>query len=584
MPETEEQGDNQEMQELDDDQELLPATSEVDDDQNLLPEKRDIGDVNLLEGFDDFSNMDYESPLPKYVLDDGIPKDAPDPSDLIDFDRQLLDTNVPSFEQQDDDDVWRQVVADIDNVEDDDEWQEEFLRSHRSYPKAAPTRAKKAPTPPGFEYWRAPAPSTKFKPMPYAKSKHAPKGQKPADFDPRQPPAVFKLMPDFPGKYPPKAKPKKPEASPKLWVMSEMQNPETHEEEVQVATTPLESDAAEFRSSFCVQERNLPQLFLLGAQKAATSSLAVDLLHAGVHTMGKHGEKEAHFFDRWANSTNLDIEDVPKLRRGFLQELPSCTTDENVVADFTPSNLRSVPLPEGTTPTGSHWGMWWNMQAPEDLTKATGIEMDLPTMIHRLYGHVLSRKLVFVVMLREPLSRMQSAWYHAAQPYSHWLQCRDCAAKSFQNALKTTLARAQGKLGGPPKVDDWLWASMYGRQLKHWLTLYDPVQFYVIAYKDYVRGSGQMVCNEIAEKMGRTLHCNKIAHGAAPASNVHEHPSLSEDCPNELYSIFMSVIHMENFRLFKVLAKAMRRGTTLANFNETQRNDKGVKLWLERGW
>jgi len=352
--------------------------------------------------------------------------------------------------------------------------------------------------------------------------------------------------------------------------------------------TPLEPfpalDLTAVDSSFCVEGHKLPQLYLLGAQKAATSSLAVDLLRAGVRSMGKHGEKEAHFFDRWVNSTVKDLSQLPTLRRNFFQELAACNESDSVIADFTPSNLRSIPLPEGSTPTGSHWGMWWIMQTGKTLSEATGLEMDLPTMLHRLYGHALSRRLVFVVMLREPLSRMQSAWYHAAQPYSHWLQCRDCAAKTFQNALRTTLVRAQGGMGGRPKIDDWLWASMYGRQLKHWLTLFDPWQFYVLPYKDYVHGAGQEVCFQLAAMLGHDLRCNRVAVGTAPASNVHEHPPLSDDCPLDLYHEFMKVIHNENFKLFKVLAKALRRGATLANYNETLRTDKGVRKWLERSW
>jgi len=333
----------------------------------------------------------------------------------------------------------------------------------------------------------------------------------------------------------------------------------------------------------CVEDKVLPQLFLLGAQKCATTSLALDLMQAGVtvYNVSTGGDKEAHFFDKWPKLAQSD-NNISKQREEWLLQMPTCSKSPgSIIADFTPSNLRSVPLPAGTRPTGSHWGLWFLHHSDTELLASDGREMDLPRTLRHFYNHKVSRKLVFVVMLREPLSRMQSAWYHAAQPYSHWRQCRDCKGDTFAKALNATLHKSMAPI---PFYDDWLWTSMYGRHLEHWMYHFAPNQFYIIPYRQYTHGNKSAICRGIATRLSPGLKCSEIDTKEAALSNSHEHPALQDDCPSEVRKLFHKRMKPEKQLLLQVLALANEDGAALANYFGATGALLPIHSWLRNWW
>merc|ERR1719183_2248505 len=103
-----------------------------------------------------------------------------------------------------------------------------------------------------------------------------------------------------------------------------------------------------------------------------------------------------------------------------------------MLGDFNIRNLAAVPLPEG--------------YSDESLTFCTCNENpmdhglndwqhDVPPNLVEAYGPELTSKVTFVVMIREPLSRMQSAWYHAEyENFKNYWGFTDCCTKSFGEA------------------------------------------------------------------------------------------------------------------------------------------------------
>jgi len=246
------------------------------------------------------------------------------------------------------------------------------------------------------------------------------------------------------------------------------------------------------------------------------------------------------------------------------------------LADFTPSNLRSVPLPSGTKPTGSHWGLWF-LKRGEQSQYASGHEMDLPARLRSMYGDTW-RSLFFIIMLRHPLDRMQSTWYHASQPYSRWVQCRDCKAQSFREALSATMQRAKNYV-----YDDWLWTSMYARQIEAWLKHFEAKQLYVIPMKQYVKGDRIGICNDMSSRLSFPLDCRVLDGQVVSHSNTHEHIRVEDDAPPELQAEFNSFMSAENSRLSRLIAEARAGGAGLAGYTGDG-SESDIEEWLQTWW
>lgn len=336
-------------------------------------------------------------------------------------------------------------------------------------------------------------------------------------------------------------------------------------------------------TNVCKRGRLLPEFYLLGAQKSATSSLALDLIRLGVkpYNVTHSGDKEVHFFDGWGRPMNTE-EGFTGLEASWLDTLPPCDvrSRRQVIADYTPSNLRTVILPAGTNPTGSHWGMWYQTKNEKERMAVGPSAMNLPQTISRLYAEQ-AKRITFVVMLREPLARMQSAWYHSAK--MNWRVCRDCRAPSFQKALVATMGRMRQQ---PPRLDDWLWGSMYSLHLEQWMAHFPPNQFFVIPFKAYVGGNKKNICQKLSWRLDFKMNCGSLRN--AVAANSHEHPVLEDDLPGALRHQFHELMHTEVTKLMQVLAWAYTQGTGLSGFETTKSPDEVMGLdvwdWIKTQW
>eukprot|EP00928_Gymnodinium_smaydae_P009271 TRINITY_DN13433_c0_g2_i5.p1 TRINITY_DN13433_c0_g2~~TRINITY_DN13433_c0_g2_i5.p1 ORF type:complete len:225 (-),score=14.74 TRINITY_DN13433_c0_g2_i5:215-889(-) len=176
----------------------------------------------------------------------------------------------------------------------------------------------------------------------------------------------------------------------------------------------------------CREGRWLPELFVIGSQKAATSSLAHDLISFGVKPLNLHASedesrecyekggdgcthKEFHFFDtRFERlfEERKSVEDVSNFWSAFLDQLPACPTsalaDVGLLADLTPDYAPLVPMPDNQSPSGWAYGRCVHCFS----------EVNLPKLLAGMYGHQ-AKNLKFAVTLRSPIARMQSAWYRA---------------------------------------------------------------------------------------------------------------------------------------------------------------------------
>lgn len=321
----------------------------------------------------------------------------------------------------------------------------------------------------------------------------------------------------------------------------------------------------------CAEGHLLPQVYLLGAMKSATSSVAADLQASGIHAAiqpGLAAHKEFHFFGKRFPKNKIISE-----RERWLSKLPACPEvqdDQNTpqfLADFTPQ-MQTVPLPNGWQPLGN------------DVGRGAPAEFSLPKVLREFHGEDGSRSLSFVAILRDPLSRMQSAW-HAAQQCQAKCICPFCRHPTFQRSLRVQMQNLKSPI---PKVSDWLWASLYGRLLEQWLQSFEPRQLVVMPLSVYKKNGVGALCDSLAERGRFPLSCV----GEPPKRGTHyfrnHHPSLDEDIGDQVRASFDSWIEPENVHLSEVLAKAHQNGAALVGYNGPVGDAVSVLSWLKSNW
>jgi len=303
--------------------------------------------------------------------------------------------------------------------------------------------------------------------------------------------------------------------------------------------------------NLCAGGKFLPELYVLGAQKSATTSLALDLVRAGVESAAGD-QKELRFFD----------DGLRQVRSMWLRQLPVCPASEirRVLADFSPRNLAHTQMPVGWKPS----------------TEGQK-QVDVPALLSSFYGPQASRRLNFVVMLREPLSRMRSAWHHSHQLGLKW---DGAAGPSFSKDLSFSLQEA---LHG--KYTNWLWRSMYSRHIESFLDHFEPRQFVIVPFLQYMQINRQGVACSLSKRLRYPNICEQaVPHAEAPHANSRTYPALENDVPQQIRLEFEHFIAAENGRLVQLLARTQRQGAELANYHDRMGDDHAIKSWLEAAW
>lgn len=359
--------------------------------------------------------------------------------------------------------------------------------------------------------------------------------------------------------------------------------------------------------NLCVGGRLLPELYVLGAAKAATTSLAADLLGTGMEVAERDCRsrrdpcngwvnttrlsahvKEFHFFDFAMDWLDASDEAMARQRNKWLSTLPRCDARQGqagtrrVMADFTPDNLRLVPLPVGVEPDGYFQGTFreWQMKRGAVARAANPErEINLPLALRSVFYKESFNRLNMVVMLREPAERMQSHWYCCICPDG---DCRRSPYGSFSNDMREVLVTAQSS---PAVINDWLWYSLYGKHLEEWLTHFDPEQFVFVPYREYVLGDKDRLCKELSRRLRFAMDCESDKAEATWIGRKDAHPRVKDDLHPSVYKAFQDFIEPENKRLVQLLAWSHTRGASLVNFDTVVYGDKdAVHEWLEKGW
>eukprot|EP00421_Protoceratium_reticulatum_P026217 CAMPEP_0168464996 /NCGR_PEP_ID=MMETSP0228-20121227/55877_1 /TAXON_ID=133427 /ORGANISM="Protoceratium reticulatum, Strain CCCM 535 (=CCMP 1889)" /LENGTH=328 /DNA_ID=CAMNT_0008480537 /DNA_START=30 /DNA_END=1017 /DNA_ORIENTATION=+ len=305
---------------------------------------------------------------------------------------------------------------------------------------------------------------------------------------------------------------------------------------------------------FLIEGRLVPEVYLLGAAKSGTSSLASDLRWAGIASNAGLA-KEFHFFDELARTHDEPQKaSLTQEERALWYALhPSCFQDKPLVlADYTPDNLMMTPLPD-TFRLDKLWAG------------------DVPSMLSGLYGKK-ANKLTMLVLMREPLARYQSGWY-----WGHRENPNQTAPGAFAAGLREGLDGAKhGKV-----YTHRLWAGMYARHLESFLRFFRPDQFVIVPFKAYTQENAKdEVMTFLSLRLGIPLRFTREV-----SREIHmPHPTVEEDLPQEIISEFQQFMEPENERLFELLTSMANQSAFLANYHDPEVSVAGVKEWLTGGW
>jgi len=294
--------------------------------------------------------------------------------------------------------------------------------------------------------------------------------------------------------------------------------------------------------NLCVDDKFMTQFYVLGAPKAGTTSVSMDTACGGMQLAG--GMKEMNF---WRRSYLVEYRyNQTQMRARWLEMMPTCPTDQRrVMTENSPAYLSQVPKP-GDPPS----------------------TMSLPPVMRSVYGDAASKRLVFAVMIREPLSRVHSHWHYSGPTrLSNY-------TGSFQKEVEAYLADPSDF-----RMETRVWYSQYGAQLDQWLGSFGPEQFLVIPYKAYA-SNGTVVCEELAKRLQFKIGCSaETAHG----KEVH-HAALEEETTLELRQRFQNFMADDKLLLVNLLAKGQPLGMGLPKYWGPRGSPQHIDEWLARWW
>jgi len=281
-----------------------------------------------------------------------------------------------------------------------------------------------------------------------------------------------------------------------------------------------------------------PTFYLIGAQKAGTSTFARDLGHSKqiVKPWVLKGEREYYFKELHAYGEDGNYE---MGKQHWLNHFPKC------------HNLDKA----------THFVAW-------DCTPNYLTWPQVPSQIRDRYGED-SWRLQFAVMLREPIARMHSAYYHFL---SHGNQT------GFDRYLDNLLDAPEEKL---------MWYNtpftygLYATYLQRWFEQFDSSQFFILPYHLYT--SSKESAQEVLERVMHKLHVKgSEAHGGKV--NSHNHIKLEKDVKPEKLNRLREMTYRRGGDPAKIAEVLSRSKAELYGFQGERHDKEAILQWLTKNW
>lgn len=348
----------------------------------------------------------------------------------------------------------------------------------------------------------------------------------------------------------------------------------------------------------------LPRLYLLGQQKSGTTTMATAFFQAGVVPMVEY------------RSTG----NVP----GYLRTMRDNHSRTHLAGNVKESNLLAgVSSPTCLMPTCLKFAQrkWerkfanftecarrWRDTLLADLSTDNFVHGYRALTLRSFYGMPAAKRLIFVVIMREPLQRFQSGFYWNYGPEFFGLPAD--RGHAHNRTLRAELAMLRAEL--PPSYEDveWLWPrlvhfrrldpwvrSMYALNWRPWLAQFRPSQFVALPMRWALADVGRAT-QLVAERFGVALH--RQAHilgngarrvgisGESDRLNPHAHPTITEDGEADAHNLedmrwLATTFFVPDTRaLARMFARAVPDGLTLGGARGSSEDD--VLRCLSENW
>lgn len=335
--------------------------------------------------------------------------------------------------------------------------------------------------------------------------------------------------------------------------------------------------------SYCIEGKLAPLLYVPGVAKAGTSSTFYLFNQSGISvSCPSLAHKECQIFTASPKSVEYhaqtSFENKKKVWLGVLEDCPAAGV-KKVVGDYTAVYLNAVPPPAGLTLKGIVWG-----PLSEEAVQL-GQEINVPRDMSIMHGD-RAKDLTLVVTLREPLARMQSAWYMAQKMLFTGMSA--LAAPTFSKALDITAKQYFEQ----SIAQDILWMSMYALHFKVWLQYFEAKQF-IIYPQDYLNEPSKMteMCTAAMGRLGLPVgDCGSFGiaqeqeqEEASARRNVGSHPPLSEEPAAALAPFNDTIFPPLNAQFFEILGSMHASGATLVGYTGPG-DAASLEAWLTADW
>jgi len=348
----------------------------------------------------------------------------------------------------------------------------------------------------------------------------------------------------------------------------------------------------------------LPRLYLLGQQKSGTTTMATAFFQAGAVPMVDY----------------RPYGNVP----GYLRTVRDNHSRAHLAGNVKESNLlASVSGPTCLSPTclkfaqrrwerkfGNFTGcarQWRDTLLADFSTDNLPHGYRAPTL-RSFYGMPAAKRLIFVVIMREPLQRFQSGFYWTYGPEHFGLPPHRGHAHNRTMRAELEMLRAELPPNYAHAVTRWprlvrfrpldAWArSMYALNWKPWLWEFQASQFVALPMRWALEDVGRAT-RLVAERFGVALHPQPHilgggARGAGIAGegdrlNPHAHPTVAEDSKADAQTreglrwLATTFFAPDTRELARMFASTIPDGLTLGGVRGSSEDD--VLRCLNENW
>lgn len=304
--------------------------------------------------------------------------------------------------------------------------------------------------------------------------------------------------------------------------------------------------------NLCMRKRLAPQFFLLGVPKAGAARFFEGFTSSPGVVNYRPGDEEPewHTKEPWVFADGFDVNAMDQ----WLGHYPECDQSKRLVAiDCTP-------------------GYFGNRKAPY--------------AIANVYGgtHQVKSRLLFMVLLRDPVARIHSHYYHYISNGVMKDALPACPAKTFPPTFYITVKSMidKGYVCNCP-CDNLVTDSKYVESFRRYLTNFAASQFHVIPF-------GSVVDKKIIEYawdmlgVPHGLHRGSFAEGFTFVQNdIGPHPNIVTELDEP--TLLELEAYMDRVAGPQELA-ALFAGSDINMFNFTASSDDGASIerWLRSSW